>query len=159
MEFAGLSQWPTLGQMLLLITLGLLLSVGSAALTAFVLVRLPATYFCKSTPRDFWINQHPVIRWTGLVIKNILGAFVIALGILLSLPGVPGPGLLTILFGVTLMDFPGKRKLERWVISRPLILNTINRLRLRKGRPPLLLQDIRSKRGMNSNRPANGTDR
>jgi hypothetical protein len=44
-----------------------------------------------------------------------------------------------VLLGVTFMDVPGKRRLVRWLVSRPTILNTINRLRQRYGRPPLVL--------------------
>jgi hypothetical protein len=55
------------------------------------------------------------------------------------MPGIPGPGLLVILIGITVMDFPGKRRLERWVVGRPGVLGAINRLRRRYGRPPLVL--------------------
>lgn len=103
----------------------------------FLLVRLPADYFCDSSSRDFWIDRHPIIRRTGLVVKNLLGAVLVSLGVVLALPGVPGPGILTILIGVILLDFPGKRRLERWLVGRPAILGTINRLRRRYGQPPL----------------------
>jgi hypothetical protein len=36
------------------------------------------------------------------------------------------------------MDLPGKRALERWLISLPKVLSAMNRLRARRGRPPLL---------------------
>jgi len=63
----------------------------------------------------------------------------ILLGLFLSLPGVPGQGILTILIGVMLLNFPGKRRLERWLVSRPRVLPVINGLRARFGKPPLLL--------------------
>jgi hypothetical protein len=47
--------------------------------------------------------------------------------------------MLTILIGVMLLNFPGKRRLERWLVSRPRVLPVINRLRARFGKPPLLL--------------------
>ena len=62
-----------------------------------------------------------------------------ALGIVLSLPGVPGQGLLTILLGIMIMDFPGKDRLEQKLLSRPSIVNAINRLRGRFNKPPLVL--------------------
>jgi hypothetical protein len=114
------------------------LSVGGLLVVGFLLVKLPADYFCDSSPREFWIDRHPVIRRTGLVAKNALGALLAALGVILSLPGVPGPGILTILIGVILLDFPGKRRLERWLIGVPTTFRTINRLRRRYGRPPLV---------------------
>ena len=71
--------------------------------------------------------------------KNILGIVLVVLGVVLSLPGVPGQGLLTILLGVMLLDFPGKHRLEQKLLSKPSIVNTINRLRGRFGKPPLVL--------------------
>jgi hypothetical protein len=63
----------------------------------------------------------------------------VALGVVLSLPGVPGQGLLTILLGIMLLDFPGRHHLEQKLLSKPSIVNTINGLRGRFGKPPLEL--------------------
>jgi hypothetical protein len=63
----------------------------------------------------------------------------VALGIVLSLPGVPGQGLLTVLLGLMLLDFPGRRRLEQKLLSRPSIVNAINHLRARFGKEPLEL--------------------
>jgi hypothetical protein len=115
-------------------------SVGGLALASFLLVRSPATYFCDDCPRDFWVERHPIIRWTGRVLRNALGVAVVSLGIILSLPGIPGPGFLQMLLGVTLVDFPGKRHFERWLVNRPVVLNAITRLRQRSGRSPLVLE-------------------
>jgi len=52
----------------------------------------------------------------------------VVLGIIMALPGVPGPGILTIVLGVMLLNFPGKRRLERWLIRRPMVLSAMNRL-------------------------------
>src|ERR1051326_5307024 len=73
-----------------------------------VLIRLPATYFCGSRPKAFWSNAHPVVRWTGLIFKNIAGAGIVLLGLVLTLPGVPGPGVLTVLLGIMVMGLPGR---------------------------------------------------
>ena len=132
-----------LGWIEVLLGLGVFLSAsaGGLALASVLLVRLPANYFADSHPRELWVNRHPVLRWTGLVAKNVLGVFVVAVGIMLSMPGVPGPGFLTILIGVSLLDFPGKRCLERRLIGRSRVLAAINRLRQRYGRLPLVLDD------------------
>jgi hypothetical protein len=127
----------TWGGVLLTLLLFVVGSIGGLALVSFLLVNLPATYFCEGCPRDFWVHRHPVIRWAGRILKNVLGVAVMTLGVVLSLPGVPGPGLLLILLAVTLVDFPGKRRLQRWLLNRPNVLETINRLRQRFGRPPL----------------------
>lgn len=123
------------------LALSLLAAIGGLAVVGLVLVRLPADYFCDHSRRGFWVHRHPLIRRTGLVLKNLLGAVLVALGVLLSLPAVPGPGILTIVIGLILLDFPGKRDLERWLIGRPTILRSINRLRRRYGTPPLECPD------------------
>ncbi len=129
----------TLGGLLSALAIFAITLILSMAVVTVVLIKLPATYFHPSHPRDIWRGRHPILRAFGLVAKNIVGAFLVVLGILLSLPGVPGQGILTILLGIMLMDFPGKRQLEYKIVSQPKILLGINRLRGRFQRPPLLI--------------------
>jgi hypothetical protein len=124
-----------------LIVFSVVTFVTSIAVTIFVLIKLPDTYFKASHGREFWVERHPVLRWCGILVKNLLGAFLVLLGVVMSLPGVPGQGVLTILLGVMLLDFPGKRKLELKLVSRPKVLRTINRIRQRFDRTPLLLDE------------------
>jgi hypothetical protein len=135
-------------ELLTLITLrGLLLGAAlfvvtfavSLAIVSFILVKLPPTYFQREHPRDFWTDRHPGIRIAGVVAKNTLGILLVVLGILMSIPGVPGQGVLTILLGIMLLDFPGKRRLELNIVSRPKVLKAINSLRHRFGKSPLVL--------------------
>jgi hypothetical protein len=108
-------------------------------IVSFILVKLPADHFAKSRKRKFMEGSSPVVRVAAVIGKNILGVLLVALGVVLSLPGVPGQGLLTILLGVMLLDFPGKHRLEQKLLSRPSIVNAINGLRGRFGKPPLEL--------------------
>jgi hypothetical protein len=115
--------------------------VGSLAATAYVVVQLPADYFLDRRHAALPIAEHhPVLRWSVRILKNLLGYFLVVLGIILSLPGVPGQGILTILIGIMLADFPGKRRFERWLVSQPAVEKGINNLRRRFGHPPLLLE-------------------
>jgi hypothetical protein len=114
-------------------------SVVSVVVVSAILVWLPSTYFCDSHPRDLWTDKHPVIRWIGLILKNLFGIFLVILGGVLAMPGVPGPGLFTIIIGVLLLDFPGKRRVERRLIALPTVFSAINRLRLKHGKAPLVL--------------------
>ena len=117
-----------------------LLSVGlSVVAAAVVLVNIPANYFHSDYEHHFLTDRHPVLRAVAIVSKNIVGAVLLVFGIILSFPGVPGPGLLTIFIGLILTDIPGKRVLEVKFIERPTILAAVNKLRARYGRPPLLL--------------------
>ena len=114
----------------------------SLLLFTALVVLLPARYFVDEG-RWFWNGQPPLVRWLGIIGKNFLGLAIIAIGILLSLPGIPGQGLLTILIGVMLLDIPGKRRLMRSAVSRPRMLKPLNRLRSWFGRPPLVIEEPR----------------
>ena len=113
----------------------------SMVVIAVLLVNLPATYFLDGHRRGLWIDRHPILRWSARAAKNVLGMALVLLGVLLSVPGVPGQGLLTILIGVALLDFPGKRRLERWILNQRGVLGRVNALRRRFGKPDLVLAD------------------
>ena len=104
-----------------------------------ILVKLPADHFSKKRKTKFWAGPRPAIHAAKVIGKNIAGILLVALGIVLSLPGVPGQGLLTVLLGIMLLDFPGRHRLEQKLLSKPSIVNTINRLRKRFDKQPLQL--------------------
>lgn len=135
--FADLWESVTLGRVLLGVGL-FLLSLGlSFAAIALVMVKIPANYFSSHYERDFMPNSSFFVRWGAFILKNLLGVFLVILGVILSLPGVPGQGILTILLGLIMLDIPGKRPLEARIIKRPTILAAMNRLRAKYGKPPL----------------------
>ena len=104
-----------------------------------ILVKIPADYFRESRSSKFLGKQSPVIRVLALIGKNIAGVLLVALGIVLSLPGVPGQGVLTILLGVMLLDFPGRRRFERWIVGSPKVFKAVNKLRQRFDKPSITL--------------------
>ena len=112
-------------------------AVASLFVVGYVLARLPADYFVNPAARRREVARHPVLAGALFVGRNLLGYFLIVLGAILSLPGVPGQGLLTILMGVMLIDFPGKFRAERWLVTRRPVLAGVNRLRVKFGSPPL----------------------
>jgi hypothetical protein len=112
--------------------------VGSAALAVVVLNRLPADYLRREHPS---LSRAPRPRWKQVPLtigKNLLGALLVAAGVVMSVPGVPGQGLLTIVIGVMLLDFPGKLAMERRLMMRPSVFKNINKLRTRFGKAALL---------------------
>jgi hypothetical protein len=129
----------TWGQVLLGVLFSAATFVASIAAVTIVLVKLPENYFHSSHAREFLVERHPALRALGIFAKNLLGLVLVFAGIIMSLPGVPGQGVLTILLGVMLLDFPGKRSLETRIVSRPRVYTAINTLRTRFGKPPLLL--------------------
>lgn len=104
-----------------------------------VMVKIPENYFSTHYQQDFLPNSPWMVRWGAVVAKNVLGLILVLLGIVLSLPGVPGQGILTILLGLIMLDIPGKRPLEARIIKRPAVRDAINKLRARYNKPPLIL--------------------
>lgn len=127
----------TLAQVLL----GVGLFLGSLAISfgaiAIVMVKVPKNYFSTHYKRDFLPGSSFIVRWGAVIAKNIFGVFLVILGIVLSLPGVPGQGILTILLGLIMLDIPGKRPLEARIIKRPAVLSAINSLRAKYNKEPL----------------------
>lgn len=125
------------------ISVGVLILLISFALSflviGIVLVKIPENYFCSDYQHQFLRDKHYFLRWTMTILKNIFGFIVILLGLAMAFPGVPGPGVLTILIGLILIDVPGKKRLEAKIIKRPTILAAANNLRMRYQKPPLLL--------------------
>ena len=128
--------WQNVGLGVLMVVVTFVVATG---IVSFVVVKLPATYFHPDHDRDVLKDKHPAIRWAGIIGKNLAGVILVALGVLMSLPGIPGPGLVTILFGVMLIDFPGRRQLEHKIVSRPSVHKKINSLRKRFGKKPIKL--------------------
>ena len=112
--------------------------IGTLLLVPVLVIRIPKDYFAEKKRHRWepWAHEHPLIRWSLLIAKNSLGYIIIILGIAMLV--LPGQGVLTILIGVMFINFPGKYRLERWVVMRAPVLNTINKLRQRAGRAPLI---------------------
>ncbi len=107
----------------------------------FSLVAIP--YFVIKLPYDYFAHEHrPKEKWlkgSGIfnIVKNIVGIVLIIGGILMLV--LPGQGVLTILIGLMITDFPGKYKFERWLVKREPVLKTINWIRKRAGKRELLI--------------------
>ena len=117
-----------------LIVFSVVAFVGTLLAIPAILVRLPSDYFQNHHHKPWFANHHPVIRALGLLIKNIVGLVFLLAGIAMLV--LPGQGLLTMLLGILFIDFPGKHRLEKKLIQHPKILNAINALREKTGKPP-----------------------
>jgi Putative transmembrane protein (PGPGW) len=115
----------------------LVMLVGSILVLPFLVARLPEDYFRDPQPYVGRLRQlHPLGHMALLVLKNLVGWVLVLAGIAMLL--LPGQGVLTILVGLVLCDFPGKRALERGLAGRPAVLGALNWMRRRAGQGPLL---------------------
>jgi hypothetical protein len=116
--------------------MSMLMFVVSLVAFPLVIAFLPQDYFVRHR-RDpaRQTRRHPAVWLTLSILKNALGAVLILAGIAMLV--LPGQGLLAILVGVMLANFPGKYALERRIFSRPAVAKAANRTREMAGRPPL----------------------
>ncbi len=111
--------------------------VVSSTIVVSFLVALPPSYFLDPQSRRPR-SARSVLFMTA---KNVLAVLLIAFGLVLAIPGVPGQGLLTILVGLLLLGGPVQRTAARRLLRRRFVKGRVDRLRRRFGRPPLLLDE------------------
>ena len=118
-----------------------LMFVASLAVVPWLAARIPVDYFAHAHRQPVIPStMHPATRLLLLALKNIAGLVLLCMGLIMLV--TPGQGVLTILLGVSLLNFPGKYRAERWLVSRPGVLRTLNWLRTRQGLPPLQLDGV-----------------
>ena len=127
-----------------LLTQVLIGSVVLAVVYAFVIfvavARMNPDYFIRNgSPRSAARQRHPHMWLLVGIIKNTIGIVLLLLGVAMLV--LPGQGILTILIVIGLLDFPGKRRLERYIVLRPSIRRMIDRIRQRAGSQPLNLPE------------------
>jgi MFS family permease len=112
------------------------LAVGLLLVPVFI-NRIPVDYFTHSHRHRLPASsRHPLLSLLIVGSKNLLGIVFIVAGLLMLF--LPGQGLLMLLVGLIIMNYPGKFELERWIILRPHVLPAINWLRTKYSHPPLL---------------------
>lgn len=102
--------------------------VLSLAAVRWVLSTLPADYFTRPVAS---LKRRTVLGWLS---GNLIGLIVLSIGLVLLV--TPGQGILLILTGLVMTDFPGKHRLERRLAARPTVLRGLNWVRGRLDRPP-----------------------
>ena len=111
--------------------------IASLLSLPWLLSLIPADYFQSPEPyKAHHTFRHPALRTIVVVLKNVIGWILILAGIAMLI--LPGQGLLTILMGMLLINFPRKRDFERSLVRRQGILKSINWFRAKSGKEPLL---------------------
>lgn len=100
-----------------------------------MVARLPADYFAKERPKRS--GPRGAGWWVKRIGKNVLGVLFLGAGVAMLF--LPGQGVLTLLVGLFLVDFPGKHALERWIVRRKRVKKMLDRMRAKRGQPPLRL--------------------
>lgn len=132
------------------VMLGSVLFIGlGMGVALLVAVRLPADHFIRDRSAEIAARRHPVLHFVLRLLKNLAGLLLVIAGVIMALPMVPGPGVLLIFLGVSLIDVPPIRSLQRRFLRSRLVMNRVNALRARWNQPPLQMP-ARSARRRNS---------
>ena len=117
-------------------TLSVATFIVTLIMIPILVVRIPADYFiddiCKPVLSGRQLSFFPLL---SLIIKNLFGIIFLLAGFSMLL--LPGQGLISILIGIMLINFPGKRTLERRIVQQIFVQKSINWIRTRANRPPL----------------------
>ena len=118
--------------------------LGIFSLVVFVLSLIGLPYILIKLPRDYLSSLDTPSRsfkhgsaWdrTYLIGKNVIAVLLILAGLAMLL--LPGQGLLTIVIGLSLLSFPGKRELIQKILAQKNVLGSANWVREKGGKPPL----------------------
>jgi len=122
-----------------------LIGLGASSILIFVISILGISWFVAQIPEDYflsskrkpskWQEQKPILRLAVLFGKNIIGVSLIIGGLLMLV--LPGQGLLTIVTGLLLINYPGKYKLEQKLVAIPSVFRALNWIRVKANKPPL----------------------
>ena len=103
----------------------------------WLVAQIPDDYFVPKKRRPTqWKARQPLVRLMVLVGKNCLGYVLLVGGMLMLF--LPGQGLLTMVTGLLLIDYPGKFRLERRLVNTPTVRKSLNWLRAKANKPPLI---------------------
>ena len=118
--------------------------IAAASLVMLVLGAMAVPWLVCRLPSDYFQASHrlrlsrrgpvPLAYWPWVIARNLIGAVLILLGLVMFV--TPGQGVLTLLAGLWLTNFPGKYRLERWLVGLPGVLGAVNWMRRRRGYPP-----------------------
>ena len=124
---------------------GVLIGLGASSILIFIISILGISWFVAQIPEDYflsskrkpskWQEQKPILRLAVLFGKNIIGVSLIIGGLLMLV--LPGQGLLTIVTGLLLINYPGKYKLEQKLVAIPSVFRALNWIRVKANKQPL----------------------
>ena len=123
--------------------------IGVISLLVFFLSLLSLPWLVAMIPEDYFLSQkrkRTILKnevfgtWIVIfIVKNSIGLLLVTGGVLMLF--LPGQGVLTIIAGLIMTDYPGKFELERRIVSNKKILEKLNWLRNKANRPSLKIDN------------------
>ncbi len=114
----------------------IVLFLVSAIVIPLVIAVLPRDYFTRPIKPLRELNPFRIFL---RILKNLIGGIFLLSGFLLLF--IPGQGILTILLGLSLVDFPGKQHIQIRILKTNRVQKLVQWCRKKSGREPLLIPD------------------
>lgn len=90
-------------------------------------------------------RKRPHVMLINGSVSLVINSLKIIIGVVLLLCGIamlvlPGQGLLTILIGLSLIPFPGKKRLEQTILARKSVRYSLNWIRTKASKEPFVFE-------------------
>ncbi|XCN72438.1 MAG: PGPGW domain-containing protein [Candidatus Electrothrix aestuarii] len=134
---AELTSLPLTEMLQILGLISVLTFFGSLIILPWLVLRMRSDYFIRHRQEvDARYQRHPVLAVITFLFRNSMGLFLLLAGIIMLV--LPGQGILTMVIGFSLMDFPGKHRLNERIIANLKIQRSLNWIRRKGGKKELI---------------------
>lgn len=110
--------------------------VASLVIIPWIICRLSHHYFLHLHEPSTNEKLHPILFTLLRFLRYLLGIILLAAGFLMLF--LPGQGLLTMILGLSLLDFPGKRRAVDTILELKSIRRGLNWIREKGHKEPFL---------------------
>ena len=111
--------------------------VPIVSVTLFVAGLIAIPWLIRRLPSDYFVHPPKPKSAARRVLRNVLGVLLIAAGVAMLI--LPGPGVVAIVLGLTVVDLPIKQRALAALFKREKIQEGIQRLRSKAGKPPFAI--------------------
>jgi len=109
--------------------------IGSLIAIPLIIGRLPADYFILHRQVvEERHRRHPALAKLIFLARNIIGILLFLAGTAMLF--LPGQGIITMLIGISFMDFPGKNRVVDYLVRQQKIAGAMNWMRRKQKKPP-----------------------
>jgi putative transmembrane protein PGPGW len=106
----------------------------SLLIIPWIIGRLPSDFFRHLRDRKKKEDHHPLMWLFLFALRHFVGTILLVAGIVMLF--LPGQGILTIILGLSLLDFPGKKQAKDAFLRRHSVHTGLNWIRKKEGKPP-----------------------
>ncbi len=123
----------------------LISTLAAASITLLAITILATPWAVSRLPSDYLLRrlESRISRGLGRkllsIVRGFIGLVVVLVGLIMMI--TPGPGVVMILLGISIAEFPGKNRLLVYLATRPNVLASLNWMRRRHDKPPFIHPD------------------